>query len=143
MGIFCIPIVLFKVHLDHRNKEHAKYFPLLPQEEESTRNVNILFETSMAYFLLLLPIIQIGLGWAYFKFGHPWKRIMQNLNGEEDDTIEMDNIVCHDQENCLAHEETPEPLTCGDVGGQDHESLKEEHQEKNSLQEQGTETPMS
>ena len=29
--IFCVPIILFKVHLDQRNKEHEKYFPLLPQ----------------------------------------------------------------------------------------------------------------
>ena len=99
--IFCLPIVLLKFSVDQRNDEllHG-HFSLLPevntsleyasieklgqtlisfffQEEESTRNVNILFGTSLALLLLILPITQIGLGLAYFKFGHPWKRIMQ------------------------------------------------------------------
>ena len=98
--IFCLPIVLLKFSVDQRNDELHGHFSLLPevntslefasieksrrkynflsfQEEESTRNVNILFGTSLALFLLILPITQIGLGLAYFKFGHPWKRIMQ------------------------------------------------------------------
>ena len=52
-------------------------------------------------------------------------------------------IKLHAMIRKFAHVETPEPLIKGDIGGQDHESLKEEHQEKNSFEEQRTETPMT
>ena len=60
-------------------------------------NVNILFWTSLLYFLLILPIIQTGLGWAYFKFGHPWKRIMEHSNEENEEVFEMNPMGANDQ----------------------------------------------
>ena len=51
----------------------------------------------------------------------------------------MYTIGPNEQKQCLPNEETLEPLMEGDNGGEDHKSLKEGHQDKNSEAEQGAE----
>ena len=65
------------------------------------------------------------------------------MREEDDEGIELDEIGSKGNQQGLADEETLEPLMESNTVGQDNESLKEEHQEKNSFEEQRTETPMT
>ena len=56
----------------------STYFTPLPEEIESTQNVNTLVIIGVLV-VCVLPVLQIALGSIYLRKGHPWARITKSF----------------------------------------------------------------
>ncbi len=79
-AILSWPIAMLKIFITVRKADmQAAYFPQVPEEDLSERNVNLILLT-YPLVLVVLPLIQICLAYAYFKQLHPWARIIKNVD---------------------------------------------------------------
>ncbi len=75
----CIPLIGLKLTLGQRAAAmERKFFPQLPTEQYSLIVVDGLLYGSLAFFLSVAPLSQIGLAMAYFKWGHSWSRVLRD-----------------------------------------------------------------
>ena len=49
-------------------------FPQLPEEDLSERNVHLIIFAYLPLLTVVLPSIQVGLAYTYFKHFHIWAR---------------------------------------------------------------------
>ena len=71
------PLVLLKVVVDKRNVLLGNSdFPPIADEWHSAHMINLLLASGATIFLAA-PIVQSLLAYIYFKYGHPWSRILK------------------------------------------------------------------
>ncbi len=82
-AILSWPIIMLKIFIINQKADmEAAFFPQLPEEDISERNVNVILLVYLPLFLFVLPITQIILAYAYFKHLHPWARIIKRVTIE-------------------------------------------------------------
>ena len=75
--VLLIPLIWLKVCIKKRSDIlQGSIFKEVPDELLSTRNVNLLL-TFGVLVTFVTPILQAVLAYAYFKFGHPWARVLK------------------------------------------------------------------
>ena len=71
------PLVLLKVVVDKRNVLLGNSdFPPIADEWHSAHMINLLLASGATIFLAA-PIVQSLLAYIYFKYGHPWSRLLK------------------------------------------------------------------
>lgn len=72
-------VFLFQFYIIKWNDEMSSKFSLLPEEIDSTRNINTLAVMGLLV-LTILPIFQFTMAYLYIRYGHPWSRITEDLS---------------------------------------------------------------
>ncbi len=73
----CLPLIALRAKVDNRAfAMQEAFFPTLPEEDFSSANIDFLLGAGFGV-ALLLPLLQIGLAFAYFRCGHPWSRVFR------------------------------------------------------------------
>ena len=73
----CIPLAMLKYFVALRVADMRETgFPLLPEEEESVRFIDLLFYSFLGVCCLAVPLLQLLLALIYFKYGHAWSRVL-------------------------------------------------------------------
>ncbi len=73
----CVPLAMLKHVTDRRAAEMSDFFPLLPEEKQSEHMIKMLLGCGAVGYGLVLPAVQILLAAAYFRYGHPWSRVLR------------------------------------------------------------------
>ena len=73
--LLLIPMIWLKIDVERRNAVlNGSIFKVVPDEKLSTYKVNVLLALGFLV-TFLAPLLQAGLAYAYFQFGHPWSRV--------------------------------------------------------------------
>jgi len=90
--LMCIPIWILSYNIYYRNIYLDEFFPQLDEEIWSTKLSYILSIAGPVIFLLI-PFVQYHLFILYNKYGHPWRKLLEeNLRMPEwlaDDPVEI------------------------------------------------------
>ena len=74
--LMCVPIWILSYNIYQRNIYLDEYFPQLDEEIWSTTLAYTL-STVSPIILIIVPFVQYGLFVLYNKYGHPWRRLLQ------------------------------------------------------------------
>ena len=145
-ALMMIPIVWLKLAVDKRHTElEQSVFKPIPAEVLSKQRVDLLLGLGIAV-PIVGSLLQAGIAYAYFRFGHPWTRVLRSQvfspktysqnkpNNDENNAEEEDGdgggIPCHaeSQERAdveVAHGSMPESPQPGSVVGDGDQHSKD------------------
>ena len=78
--IYCVPIWIEGANMIAlTSKLMENGFPLTNFEEASVANVRNLMIVSPILVAIIVPAIQLGTLFLYYRYGHPWSRIFKEF----------------------------------------------------------------